>query len=212
MTAATTPAVVDLDPRLATPVLVFDLGNVLVGAAGTRVLHDMAPAGTSEAQIIARWQHSPAVTAFESGRTTAQGFARDFVAEWGLTVTPEAFLAQFAGWVTGPYPGARELLQQLRPRHRLACLSNTNPVHWARLSTMAADFDQMFLSHRLGFMKPEPAIYATVIAELKVAPGDIHFFDDLEANVEAARAAGLNAHRVMGLDATRTRLSELGLL
>ncbi len=50
-------------------------------------------------------------------------------------------------------PGARELLDTLRPRYRLAALSNSNAVHWDR-NTMDLGvtglFDAAFES--MGFM------------------------------------------------------------
>jgi beta-phosphoglucomutase-like phosphatase (HAD superfamily) len=38
------------------------------------------------------------------------------------------------------------------------------------------------------------------------------FFDDLEANVEAAKSAGMRAYQVRGVDQLRERLVDEGLL
>jgi glucose-1-phosphatase len=51
------------------------------------------------------------------------------VRELGLRVTPRRFLAEYQTWLRGPYPGALELLERLRPKYRVACLSNIDAVN-----------------------------------------------------------------------------------
>jgi FMN phosphatase YigB (HAD superfamily) len=47
---------------------------------------------------------------------------------------------------------------------------------------------------------------------MAVAAADVTFFDDQQANVEAAKQVGMNAHRVEGIDELRACLLELGFL
>jgi putative hydrolase of the HAD superfamily len=56
-----------------------------------------------------------------------------------------------------------------------------------------ADFNHHTFSHRLRMVKPEAAIYRHAIAGLGVPAENVLFIDDREENVEAARAAGLQA-------------------
>ena len=69
---------------------------------------------------------------FEVGHLTPQQFAERFIATWDMAVPPLDFLQAFRVWTRGFLPGARELLATLRRRYRLACLSNSNAVHWER--------------------------------------------------------------------------------
>jgi len=64
----------------------------------------------------------------------------------------------------------------------------------------------------LGCHKPDPVIYQRALAALLVAPEAVVFFDDVAANVEAARAVGITAFQVAGVVELRTCLSALGLL
>jgi putative hydrolase of the HAD superfamily len=57
----------------------------------------------------------------------------------------------------------------------------------------SAEVDVIVDSSRVGMRKPEPAIYAHTAAELGVAPAACVFLDDVEANVDAARAVGMQA-------------------
>lgn len=193
-------------------VLLFDLGGVLVDSAGLTVLGQRLP-HLSAGAIAQRWYGSRTVAHFERGALSEQEFARAFVAEWQLAQEPAAFIAEFGSWVRGFYPGARELLAQLRMRHVVACLSNTNAVHWAQLAAEREAFDLCIASHLIGHLKPEPAAYRRALERLgDVDPGQVIFFDDLPANVEAARAAGLQAFRVRGVEETTSVLRELGVL
>jgi putative hydrolase of the HAD superfamily len=56
-----------------------------------------------------------------------------------------------------------------------------------------AEFNHKTFSHRLGMAKPDAAIYRHAAEGLGVPADEILFVDDLEENVAAARAAGMNA-------------------
>ncbi len=178
-------------------VILFDLGGVLVESAGRAVLRSLLPQ-LGERAVMERWLGSPAVNRFERGRTEPRAFAREFVAEWGLALSEEEFIESFASWVTGFFDGAEALVRSLRRRHRVACLSNTNAIHWARLPGLAALFDVCFASHQTGLMKPDREAYEHALRELRVGPDEVVFFDDLLPNVAAARSIGIHAFQVRG--------------
>ncbi|MFG1948945.1 HAD family hydrolase [Nonomuraea sp. NPDC048826] len=54
-------------------------------------------------------------------------------------------------------------------------------------------FDALTYSCRIGVAKPDPRAYRICAERLGVAPQDALFFDDNEANVLGARAAGMSA-------------------
>jgi len=59
--------------------------------------------------------------------------------------------------------------------------------------------DGHYASYAVGHRKPEAAYYAEVTRRLGIAPQHIIFWDDNEANVEAARASGWLAHLYTGV-------------
>lgn len=193
----------------ARPTLVFDLGGVLLENA---TFARLAALGTgSGPELESRWLASPAVRTFERGESSPGAFAAAFVREWALSVSPEEFLAEFATWPSGLYPGASHLLARLRPRHRLACLSNSNAVHWHRFRGFLDAFDIALSSHLLGAVKPDAECFRRALDVLQVAPGDIVYFDDARENVDAASRLGLRAHQVVGFDALVEAVDMLGL-
>jgi len=196
-------------------VLLFDLGGVLVDSAGLRALPQLLPAPLASDELRRRWLQSRAVERFESGQCSGEAFAAAFIEEWGLALAPADFLAQFRSWVTAPYPGVAELLLELRTRYMLACLSNTNALHWEKMLLMdglLSPLQRHFTSFRLGVMKPSPEIYAHVVGELGCPARAVAFFDDGIENIEAAARAGLSAHLIERPDRLPMVLSDLGLL
>ena len=196
-------------------VLLFDLGGVIVDYAGLRHLPELLGEEIPPAEMRQRWISSQAVIDFEVGAITPQAFAEQFLAEWPLPVDADAFLSLFQSWLTGPFEGAVELLEALRPRYTLACLSNTNELHWEQMLEghgLRACFAHHYASHLLRRAKPDPEIYGMVARNLERDPAEIVFFDDGQDNIDGAHQAGLQAHRVEGVAELRRTLRELDYL
>lgn len=191
-------------------VILLDLGGVVVEAAGRTALSTLLPHLTEE-QILARWHDSKPAGDFERGRISKEAFAKAFVTEWGLQMSEAEFLEYFASWVIGFVEGAPGLIQTLRSRYHVGCLSNTNPLHWARLPGVSTLFDSTFASYVTGYMKPQREAYDCALAELRASPRDVYFFDDLTSNVVAAREVGINAFRVRGFEELIAALKAEGL-
>lgn len=194
-------------------VLLFDLGGVLVENA--RIIDNLSAVlgvEADEAAMKERWLRSPAARDFELGRVSPGVFARRFLREWQSSVDPDEFLRGIAGWLGRPYPGAVELLAELRARHHVSCLSNCNELHWASLSEFLGSFDSVFSSHLLGEIKPDEDAFRAVMRTLGVEPAQVRFFDDVDSNVRAARGLGINSFLAVGFDALRARLAGEGLI
>jgi putative hydrolase of the HAD superfamily len=193
------------------PVVLFDLGGVLVESNGRTALQQLSPHLDAE-QVLDRWNRSRSVGLFERGQIAEAEFATAFIQEWELSMREEAFLEWFAAWVPGYLNGAMELVRALRGKHRVGCLSNTNAIHWKRVAELEGLFDFSFASHIIGLMKPEHQAFELVVSALNVRPGEIHFFDDLQANVSAAREVGINASVARSPQEVESILLSNGLL
>lgn len=194
--------------------LLFDLGGVIIDFSGPVELLRWSPPETDLAAIKRRWVEDAAVRAFERGDLEADEFARRFLETWNFDLEPAEFLRQFTTWTQRVLPGATELLAELRPQVRLACLSNTNSLHWQRnLQIFRIDelFEQCLASHLLRMVKPDHEIFAHAVAALGAPAQRIAFFDDSPINVAGAERAGLAAYLVDGVDELRRTLRDLGL-
>ena len=88
------------------------------------------------------------------------------------------------------------LVREVARRATCAVLSNTDPSHAAYISAelgLGDDLSWWMTSYDVASMKPEPAIYRAAIERARVPPESILFVDDRADNVEAARAAGIDA-------------------
>ena len=181
--------------------ILLDLGNVVVALNGTRLVRALHPDWPVE-ELQSRLLSLDFAAAFERGSIGQAEFARRAVQELHLDLTPEAFCSLFGSFVEGPYAGADAWLGELKTRYRLGCLSNTNELHMSKLPRdvgMMRHFNDCFLSHEIGFIKPEPAAYLHVLSSWNVEPANVLFLDDNSANVAAAARVGMQAHRVFGL-------------
>jgi putative hydrolase of the HAD superfamily len=195
-----------------TRVVLFDLGGVIVDLGGLEDFldrHELDPSAFWPA-----WLELGAGHRFESGQSTSDEFARAFLEQFDVDLTPEMFLEEFAAWPSGLLPGAAELVAELRSaRITTATLSNTNPIHWAspfNQTVIVPMFDRHFPSFELGLAKPVPAIFELVVEMLTGDPGEITFLDDNQVNVDAAREAGLAAFLVRGPAEARRVLFHAG--
>ena len=195
-------------------VVLFDLGGVLIRLRGVKVLLEHLQGRLDETELFRRWLYSPSVRLFESGRCDLSRFCSDIVEELGLPLDAAAFLEIFRTFLDRPYPGVAEHLPLLAGQVRTGILSNTSAPHWQTAREMLPALDSVqdaFLSYRMGLLKPDAAIFRQVLAELALPPEAVLYFDDLPANVEAARELGIQAVRADGFQECLEALAVLGV-
>jgi HAD superfamily hydrolase (TIGR01509 family) len=192
--------------------LLFDLGGVLVENVGFERLNDLLPVRMNNDQIKNKWLASPAVRAFELGVISPEVFAQRFLEEWQISLDASEFLTAFSSWPTGFYAGAGELLAGLGRRYRLACLSNSNALHWKRFGGFREHFHLSLSSHLLGVIKPDPRCFVRAMQACGLPAEKIAFFDDSLANVASAGKLGMQAFHVCGLEELEQALHPIGVL
>jgi glucose-1-phosphatase len=196
-------------------VILFDLGGVLIELAGVDRMLELCSHALSTDELWARWLASEGVRQFETGRTSADAFGAAMLHEFGLPIPAAQFLEEFTVWPKGVFPGSFELLDQLAASYQLACLSNTNALHWPRVCDemgLARYFKHAFASHLVGMLKPDLEIFRHVVDQLGCPPERILFLDDNRLNVAGAATTGMVARRAAGLAEVRAALIEVGVL
>jgi len=175
----------------------FDIGGVLVRVDPHKAINELArQLQVSEQQIQASmpWE---LLQAYEKGKLNANQFYEQLLINCGSQAAMD--LTTFkALWqdVLFPNPEAIALLQRVSQDFPVWLLSNTNDFHY---DLLLRDFPFMqwvtggIYSFMEGSMKPEAHIYEQAIKQCGFPAGEILFIDDLEANVLAARAVGLQA-------------------
>ena len=169
----------------------------------------------TESELYDAWIRSPAVQHFERGHCSKKEFSSCIVSEFHLPVSEEAFIKEFIAWPNGLLTGAKSLLQQVKKKFPVACLSNTNEMHWP--TQKDADFlhnifDQMFLSYQLGMVKPDQEIYRHMIHSIGIPAQHILFLDDNQINVDGATQLGLTSCLTKGVEEARFVLEKFGCI
>lgn len=132
--------------------------------------------------------------------------------------SPEEIAVVHDAWLLGEYDGVAELVRELHETADCptALLSNTNSRHWGRRVSdfpTAGSLHLQHASHLLELAKPDTQIYRAFENETGFAGSQVVFFDDLEANIEAAKNCGWRGVQVdhTGDTATQMRQALVGL-
>jgi FMN phosphatase YigB (HAD superfamily) len=195
-------------------VVIFDIGGVLVDPGGVASMKVLARIDDDD-ELWRRWLSCRWVSAFESGRCSAEDFAAGVVGDWELGISAEDFLATFRSWHGEPYAGAAELLKEVQAKLPTGCLSNMNALQWDTHFSqfpLLHRFEFRFLSFELGRVKPDPEIFTMVASRLPAPSNRVLFLDDNAINVDAAVDAGFVAARAQGVDEARQALIAAGVL
>ncbi len=106
------------------------------------------------------------------------------------------------------------LARRLRPRYKVGLLSNaTRNLEEQVLNHQGILdlFDVVINSAHVGIAKPDVRIYHLAAERLGVPASACVFVDDLLANVEGARAAGMRAFQYQGIEHLEGELRALGV-
>ena len=182
--------------------VVFDVGNVLLRFTPLELVLELFP-GDREKQrhMLERVYGGPEWKEFDRGTLDFGEAARAFSARYGYP--EEDYLRAVRSCFELKEPieeGWRAAARCRRAGKRLYILSNYSREGYetvrARFADRFAIFDGECVSAYHHLIKPDPAIYETLIRSFSLEPGRTLFIDDTLANVEAANRMGIHAfHR-----------------
>jgi epoxide hydrolase-like predicted phosphatase len=193
--------------------LVFDMGGVFVRYEWTSVCTGLAEAvGISPESFLYTFEQVND-SHYERGKLSTLELVNRLNKALGSNLTEEQFHILWNCSLDEDLQ-MTELLQQLRQRFPLYLLSNNNDSNFTFVESnfnVSRHFDEMILSHKVGYIKPEPEIYHEVLKRSGMEPHQCLFVDDLQPNVDGAKAVGLNAFRFIDLDDLRVKFNEFGI-
>lgn len=151
-------------------------------------------------EFFKNWSSSETVANFEAGNITTEEFAEARRKELKIFLKPEVIINILKARKSVLYDGVEQLLDNLYIRnYKLACLSNTNILHWNSIQgkeVFDRFFCRKFLSFEIELTKPNKEIYLFVLSTLKCEAHEILYFDDSKKNIESAKKLGFNAVHV----------------
>ena len=177
-------------------VLVSDLGKVLLPFDTEKVWTAVLPhVGCSEEEARALLSEAFRDSCFGSGGCTGDEFHARLESRLGLKLPYDAFRTAWSDMFWED-EAVLDLIRRAKVERR-HLLSNTNEIHWwwiqDRYAHVLQPFDDLIVSHEVKLEKPAAAIYHLVCDRTGLPPEAHLFIDDIEANVEGARAIGMDA-------------------
>jgi putative hydrolase of the HAD superfamily len=116
--------------------------------------------------------------------------------------------------IFAPIPSTSALIRDLKGKHKIGLLSNTNEWHYEHYFKNVEVFplfDSVTLSFDVKEMKPGPRIYRDALGKLGVRPEECVYIDDIEAYAEGARRVGMKGVRYVSHDSLLESLRALGV-
>lgn len=177
--------------------VVFDLGGVLVEWDPESIVAAVFAAPQVQAAVRRAVFEHPDWLALDRGTLSEEEAVARFARR---AAQPEAAMRRLMDQVRvslAPKADALALLEELDERGvPLYCLSNMHVRNIAYLQERYDFFRRfrgMVISAQVRMIKPEPEIFAHLLAVCRLEAAHSVFVDDYPANVAAARAAGLQS-------------------
>ncbi len=178
--------------------IIFDLGGVIL---------DIDPERTRKSflKIITPEQVDKAFTSkilydFETGNITAQQLRSQLEVLLQTNFDETKFNRAWNAMLLDYKPKRIERIQWLKRSHKLFLLSNTNELHYSCFSDKLINeygvsfnnlFSKVYLSHKMGLVKPNLEIYRQVLIEQNLIPEKTLFIEDTKENALAAKKLGI---------------------
>lgn len=182
--------------------IIFDLGGVILNIDYHQPVQEFRKLGIPEPELMYSQQtQNHLFDDLETGQITETEFYNalrtycpDNISDLQLKDAWNSILLDF--------PIRRlQILQQLQLHYDLFLCSNTNAIHEEAFNrilqqtcgypSLALFFDKVYLSHRVGLRKPDPAIFKRILDENGLLAKHTLFLDDSLQHIEAAASLGI---------------------
>ncbi len=187
--------------------VIFDLGQVLIDLTPPRCMEAFAKLGALNIEReLEEIDTQKFMLQFENGDVSVSQFCDKMNTLLPQPVEDNLIIDAWNSFL-GEIPSYKlDTILQLREQYKVYLLSNTNILHWEytcdkyfnvyKGHNLNDFFDKAFTSYELHLLKPDKAIYRTVLNEIGLKPEEVFFLDDRADNCQSAREMGINTYQV----------------
>lgn len=179
---------------------VFDLGGVLSVPMVSKKLYEQIKWKVSYEEFLDKFNNSEESIKVHKGEISTKEFFEYLKKYMDDNITLEEFKNIYVN-NNKFFNDTIEIIKKLKNlSYKVYLLSNLKEIDYEKFIKHfdISIFDELFLSFKLGMLKPNDDIYQYVINKLNTKPENIYFFDDNKENVEGAIKNGINAYQVTG--------------
>lgn len=183
--------------------ILLDIGGVLIGLDLARCIHAFRSILGFEriTELLDPCHQKGIYGELEAGVLPPQHFRELILAESRPGCVPaDVDRAMHALLVPQMDPRTLAAVKDLGTRYPLYLVSNNNPISMSHIREVFRanglddqTFSGAFISSEMKMMKPSEAFYREVVRRVGLPAGELLFVDDNAANVEGARAVGMEA-------------------
>ena len=183
--------------------LLLDFGGVLYDIDPQRTINEFMKlsAPNSKFRELTQYNYStmPFLSEYEKGAISSEQFREQAAALLGIAPS----IAIDNAWnqtLLGIKANMDRVLEELAADYPLYLLSNTNEIHHnyfaEECEVIFKTFTKCYFSYQMNIHKPDLDIFTNISNELSIAPNEILFADDMQANIDAANQLGFNTYKV----------------
>ena len=179
---------------------VFDLGGVLSVPMVSKKLYEQIKWKVSYEEFLDKFNNSEESIKVHKGEISTKEFFEYLKRYMDDNITLDEFKNIYVN-NNKFFNDTIEIIKKLKNLgYKVYLLSNLKEIDYEKFIKHfdISIFDELFLSFKLGMLKPNDDIYQYVINKLNTKPENIYFFDDNKENVEGAIKNGINAYQVTG--------------
>jgi 2-haloacid dehalogenase len=195
-------------------IAVFDVGNVLIEWDPRHLYRQLFADPARMEWFLAEVCTNEWNVEQDRGRAFADAVAERIAKFPDLAAEIRAYDERWPETVPGEIKDTVVLLESLRANGtRTFAITNFSaekfPLAQQRFGFLNG-FEGVVVSGEEKVLKPDPAIYRTLLERHGLAAGDCLFIDDSPKNVDGARAVGMHAHHFTAPAALAVELKRLG--
>lgn len=185
--------------------IIFDLGGVLLNIDYSLVTKAFLALGLTDFdKLYSKAQQTKLFDLYEKGQISSEAFRNHVKTCFTKPMDDSSIDNAWNAMLLDLPPERLHLLQQLKTKHRIFLLSNTNDIHIRYVNNylketfgindLSGYFEKVYLSYEVGMRKPDAEIFELVLSENNLDPNDTLFIDDSIQHVEGAKKLGIHTY------------------
>lgn len=182
-------------------IILFDLGGVLLKQMNYHDLYSKLKCKISYYNFLKYWCTDKTVLDAHKGIISDDEHISNLLAYSKSNISLKQFYEIYSNLRGQFYKDTIDVIKLLKQKnYKIGLLSNLRLMDYqgCKREIKSLNFDYLFLSYKIGYLKPDKEMYNYVIETCKCNPNNIIFFDDFIDNVKGAKDCGINAFLATG--------------